>query len=75
MKLTKIVDESGKIIPGLLRSNTGCVVAADSSAYTRYRQMVETKTELETLREQVASLSDMVKALLNKQVENKEEHK
>lgn len=67
--MKRVKDESGNIIPGLLKDEKGALVVSDVSEYNKYKKQKEfmqsQSSKIDSLGKEVEELKRLIKQLLN----------
>jgi hypothetical protein len=65
--MIKVKDDTGNIVPGLLKSSHGALVVQPDTAYDRYKKEKELSLEITNLKSEMADIKAMLLILVNKQ--------
>lgn len=60
----RIKDESGNIVPGMIKNSIGGIVVDNLTEYNRHKKQTELALEMQNLKTDMTEIKDMLKLLL-----------
>lgn len=68
--MIQVKDESGNLVPGLLKDNLGAIIVEKDYNYNKYVQEKKRLDKINNLESEVKELKELIYTLISKQQEN-----